>query len=472
MAGVDEGRLFAGRYRVGPRVGSGGMALVYRAYDTWLNRTVALKVPAGAPPGDPAFDRRFQREARAVASLSHPNVVTVHDCARWAGRPYLTMEFVDGPTLRDLLADGVPMDPAYALELTEQVLQGLAAAHEIGLVHRDVKPANVLICLDGTVKVADFGLARSASASSADSKGVHIGSAHYLAPEQIAVGTVDARADVYAVGIILYEMLTGVRPFQGGSAAQIAHSHAQHDVPPPSLLVPSLSPNLDVLVEWATSRDRDLRPVDAQDLLDQVAHVRSSMDLPEDTFDLNGVGPTGPATGPGGAEGAVPGRAVPARRGGRRLLGAALALTTVAAVSATVGWWQAGAGQVAEVPEAAVGTPQQDSNRTGTAAPTGAATLTRPAMPTESARPRAAITPPVTASPGFATGVAVPPGMAATPDVRRLGTDEARQTLSDAGFAVEVRKSRPYVGGNVVVRQSPAAGRPAEPGSKVVIFIA
>ncbi|GAA2759380.1 protein kinase domain-containing protein [Actinopolymorpha rutila] len=454
-ADPDPGRLFAGRYRVGSRIGSGGMALVYRAYDTWLHRTVALKVPACGPPGDPAFVRRFRREARAVASLSHPNVVTVHDCAQWAGRPYLTMEFVDGPTLRDLLADGAPMEPDHALALTEQVLRGLAAAHEVGLVHRDVKPANVLICTDGTVKVADFGLARSASASSADSRGIHVGTAYYLAPEQIIVGTVDARADVYAVGIMLYEMLTGARPFQDGSTVQIAYSHAHQDVPLPSWTVPSLPAELDTLVGWATNRDREFRPADAQVLLDQVTYVRSSMAWSEDVRDaarvdaarVDAMDPAPRRAGTGG----------PARH---RRLGVALALlavaVAVAAVTAAVVWRLSGAGPVANVPEA-VGTPQNESNRLET---------TEPTEPARTAGPPAAIAPPEP------TRAATEPGTAAVPDVRRLGTDEARMTLSDAGFEVEVRKNRPYVGGNIVVRQSPAAGRSAKPGSKVVIIIA
>lgn len=215
------GRLLDGRYRVGPRIARGGMAGVYEAHDVRLDRTVAVKIMhAGlgdATSGDEEFAARFVREARAAARLSHPNVVAVYDQGEDEGTVYLAMELVTGHTLRDTVTKEAPMSPERALALLDPVLSALASAHRAGLVHRDVKPENVLIADDGRIKVADFGLARAVSAETQHTatQGVLIGTVSYLAPELVVDGRADARVDVYAVGVILYELLTGTKPHTG-----------------------------------------------------------------------------------------------------------------------------------------------------------------------------------------------------------------------------------------------------------------
>ncbi|QCW52554.1 PASTA domain-containing protein [Nocardioides dongxiaopingii] len=275
------------------------MASVHEAHDVRLDRTVAVKIMhAGLSDSDSDHDfaDRFVREARAAARLSHPNVVAVYDQGDDDGTVFLAMELVSGHTLRDTIAKESPMPPARALALIEPVLSALAAAHRAGLIHRDVKPENVLISDEqsgGQVKVADFGLAKAISADTQHTatQGVLIGTVSYLAPELVVEGRADARADVYAAGVMLYELLTGEKPHEGETPIAVAYKHVHHDVPPPSALVPGIPPYVDALVARATARDRALRPADAGVLLHQVHRVSHALDRgvrddPELTLDL------------------------------------------------------------------------------------------------------------------------------------------------------------------------------------------
>ena len=277
------GRVLDGRYRIEQRVARGGMAGVYRAVDLRLERTVAVKVMHPGMGDGNDFAARFVREARAAAQLSHPNVVAVHDQGQDDGIVFLAMEYVPGQTLRDVIREHAPLSPARALALVEPVLAALAAAHRAGLVHRDVKPENVLVG-EGTgsdpsrVKVADFGLAKAISATSQHTAtGVLIGTVSYLAPELVVQGQADARVDVYAVGVVLYELLTGAKPHAGETQIQVAYKHVHEDVPAPSALVPQIPAYVDALVARATARDRDQRPADAGVLLHQVRRVAQTL---------------------------------------------------------------------------------------------------------------------------------------------------------------------------------------------------
>jgi eukaryotic-like serine/threonine-protein kinase len=287
------GRVLDGRYRVGARVARGGMATVYEAVDLRLDRVCALKVMHAGLGDDDDFAGRFVREARSAARLSHPNVVAVFDQGDDTGTLFLAMEYVPGHTLRDMIRKEAPMPAAKALALIDPVLSALAAAHHAGMIHRDVKPENVLLADDGRVKVADFGLARAVSAETQHTAtgGVLIGTVSYLSPELVAEGRADARADVYAAGVVLYEMLTGRKPHEGESPIQVAYKHVHEDVPPPSEEVPGIPAYVDALVARATARDRDLRPADARVMLHQVRRVRAALDHgvlddPELTDDL------------------------------------------------------------------------------------------------------------------------------------------------------------------------------------------
>ncbi|HEY6274775.1 MAG TPA: PASTA domain-containing protein [Streptosporangiaceae bacterium] len=286
LARPPIGQLLDGRYRVESLIARGGMATVYLGTDTRLDRTVALKIMHAELANDEDFVRRFVGEARSVARLSHANVVTVFDQGADGRTLYLAMEHVPGRTLRDLLNERGMLSPREALDIMEGVLAGLAAAHEAGIAHRDVKPENVLLTSAGAVKVADFGLARMVAKASQTKSGMIIGTAAYLAPEQVSGGTADARTDVYAAGVMLFELLTGRQPHTGETPLAVAHKHVSEVVPPPSSLVPGLPPALDALVAMATSRDPELRPGDAGQFLRAITGVRHGLPL-----DALGAGP-------------------------------------------------------------------------------------------------------------------------------------------------------------------------------------
>ena len=280
------GRLLDRRYRIGRRIARGGMASVYEATDTRLDRIVAVKVMHPGLGDDDEFAQRFVREARAAARLNHPHVVGVYDqgddTADGTDTVFLVMEYVPGHTLRDVIRKEAPMPPARALALLEPVVSALAAAHRAGLIHRDVKPENVLIADEAhgsTIKVADFGLAKAVSADTQHTAtgGVLIGTVSYLAPELVVDGRADARADVYAVGVVLYELLTGSKPHEGESPIQVAYRHVHHDVPLPSLAQPGIPDYVDALVARATSRDSSQRPADASVLLHHLHRVASAL---------------------------------------------------------------------------------------------------------------------------------------------------------------------------------------------------
>jgi eukaryotic-like serine/threonine-protein kinase len=262
------------------------MATVYTALDERLERTVALKIIHPGHVRDGSFLGRFTDEAKTVARLTHPNVVAVYDQGTHDGLPYLVMEYVRGRTLREILAERRRLAPAEALAVMEQVLAALGSAHHAGLVHRDVKPENVLVAespgggnlVDAVVKVADFGLARAVEASAEDPDPGHLmATVAYVAPELVADGSADPRSDVYSAGVMLFEMLTGRVPYDGDRPVDVAWQHVDRDVPPPSRFVAALPPSLDELVAAATRRDPHARPTDAGALLLGVQAAREGL---------------------------------------------------------------------------------------------------------------------------------------------------------------------------------------------------
>jgi len=286
------GRLVDGRYEVRERVASGGMASVYVAFDKRLEREVALKVMHSR---DDAAARelvgRFRREAKAAARLTHPGVVRVYDQGVDHELSYLTMEYVEGENLRERIAHEGTLTVGEALGFTEAILDALASAHRLGVVHRDVKPENVLIDSDGRPRVADFGLARAVTEATGPATGVIMGTVGYLAPELVSFGASDARTDVYAVGILLFEMVTGRQPFTGDDPLEIAARHVHEDVRPPSTHAPWLPTEFDDLVAELTARDPAERPLDAGAALLLVRSTRARMDDP--TLDRRAEPPTG-----------------------------------------------------------------------------------------------------------------------------------------------------------------------------------
>jgi serine/threonine-protein kinase len=273
------GTILERRYRVDAPLARGGMSSVYQGVDLRLDRPVAIKVMEPRFAGDRSFIDRFELEARAAARLHHPNVVAVHDQGVDSDQVYLVMELVDGGTLRDLLREHGPLPVPLAFSVLEPMLAALSAAHHAGLVHRDVKPENVLIGRGGVVKVADFGLVRAIANASTTSADLILGTVAYLSPEQVATGAADPRSDVYSAGVVLYEMLTGVPPYSADTALSVAYRHVNDDVPPPSEALPGLPPAVDDLVLRATRRDPALRPADAAAFLAELASTRASLGL-------------------------------------------------------------------------------------------------------------------------------------------------------------------------------------------------
>lgn len=359
------GRLIDGRYQVRSRIARGGMATVYLATDQRLDRLVAVKIMHGHLADDSQFKERFIQEARSAARLAHPNVVNVFDQGQDADSAYLVMEYLPGITLRELLQEYGALTSEQTMDIAQAVLAGLSAAHKAGIVHRDLKPENVLLADDGRIKIGDFGLARAASANTATGKAL-LGTIAYLSPELVTRGIADTRSDIYAVGIMMFEMLTGEQPYKGEQPMQIAYQHANDSVPPPSSLNPLVPAEWDELVLWATARDPQDRPADARTLLDQLTETNRSLQtaLPaaatQRTMLLTSPIPVAPATdetqvlgtrGSGGAEAGPSATAELARRGpanrrrGWILFAAVLAL---AGLAAGTGWWF-GAGPGARV---------------------------------------------------------------------------------------------------------------------------
>lgn len=281
------GHVLDGRYRVESRIARGGMASVYLALDVRLDRMVAIKVMHRSLAEDPEFVRRFIGEAKSVASLSHPNIVHVFDQGTDGDHVYLSMEYFPGKTLRAVLDERGPLAPREALEIMIPVLAALGSAHQAGLIHRDVKPENVLMTEDGRVKVVDFGLVRAIEGGNQTRSGVMIGTIGYMAPEQVTSGQADVRSDVYAAGIMLFELLTGRQPFGGESPVSVAYRHVHESVPAPSSFSYDIPPTLDALVARATAKEPAGRPHDANAML--VAAVEVHRTLPKGTTGRHAV---------------------------------------------------------------------------------------------------------------------------------------------------------------------------------------
>ena len=303
------GEIIDGRYQLTRVVGSGGMATIYAAIDLRLDRQVAVKVMHSHLAQDEQFVSRFIREAKAAASLSHPNIVAVLDQG-WnqGGAPcvFIVMELIEGATLRDYIIEQGALSAERALSIITPVASALAAAHKLGIVHRDIKPENILVSKEGCIKIADFGLARGAllgNTMTAESS-VILGSVSYLSPEQVQRGVADARSDIYSLGIVLFEILTGQKPYQGEDPVQVAIKHVNERVPAPSTIKPGLSIEIDQLVLSTTDIDPDKRPRDAVILLEKLRELSEKLDPRKRQLSLELDLPPLAIKGPGKKEGA------------------------------------------------------------------------------------------------------------------------------------------------------------------------
>jgi predicted Ser/Thr protein kinase len=276
MFQITPGTIIDERYRVISRVGSGGMADVYCAEDLQLGRRVAVKLLHERFAQDAEFVERFRREASSAASLSHANIVSVYDRGEWGGTYYIAMELLEGRSLDSIVREEAPLTPERAIEITEQVLRAARFAHKRGVVHRDLKPHNVIVDEESRVKVTDFGIAR-AGASEITQTGSIMGTARYLSPEQAQGDQIGPSSDLYAIGILLYELLTGTVPFEGDSVVAIALRHLSEPPRPPSTLVSSISPNLDAIVLRALAKEPRNRFADADEFLAALAGERERL---------------------------------------------------------------------------------------------------------------------------------------------------------------------------------------------------
>ena len=284
MPTLSHGDLVDRRYRVQSLIARGGMAAIYRGIDERLDRPVALKILDDRFAHNDQFRTRFEREARAAARLSHPSLVNVFDQGDDGTSVFLAMELVDGGTLRELLRERGPMPPHAATAVMEPVLTALGLAHSAGLIHRDVKPENILISDDHQVKLADFGLVRATAESSLTTTSVMMGTVAYLSPEQVRGGSVDGRSDVYSAGIVLYELLTGTTPFHGDTSLATAYMRLDHPVPPASEAIDGVPAEFDQLISRATALDPDDRFADGSEFRTAVMQVADELRLPLSSF--------------------------------------------------------------------------------------------------------------------------------------------------------------------------------------------
>ncbi len=502
------------RYRLGPVIARGGMSTVYRGTDTRLDRAVAIKVMDPRMAGDQAFRARFEREARLAARIDHPSVVGVHDQGRIEasdgfGEPtlFLVLELVEGGTLRDVLRGRGALGLPAAVRVLGPVLAGLAQAHRLGMVHRDVKPENVLISHSGEVKVADFGLLTAAAQAGVSHAGMILGTMAYLSPEQVETGRADARSDVYASGILLYELLTGRAPYEADNPLSVAYRHVNDDVPAPSETVPGLPPEIDRLLARATARDPADRPADADAFGHELAGVAERLGLPRvpvprppenpDSHDTVPAAPhrVRPAAGPGGtravAGAAPPGTATTAggepdgmtraelrgeRRRSRRVFALWIAVLLVLGLLVGTGAWWLGSGRWTAMPSVAglerdratalvaeADLTPSITERADDEVATGTVVAADPQAQTRVLR---GSTVTLTVSTGRPVVPDVPSGttVAAAEDiVRRAGLAPVRSTAADA-YSDTVPQG-------AVIRTDPAAGTPVPGGAPVTLVL-
>jgi eukaryotic-like serine/threonine-protein kinase len=460
-----------GRYRVVGRVGSGGMADVYCADDLQLGRQVALKVLHGRFAEDPEFVERFRREARSAAGLNHQHVVSVYDRGEWNGTYYIAMELLDGRSLKAIIQEEAPLDPARAIDLTVQILRAARFAHRRGIIHRDLKPHNVIVDDEGRAKVTDFGIAR-AGASDMTQTGSIMGTAQYLSPEQAQGYAVSEPSDLYSIGVILYELLTGRVPFEGESAVTIALKHVNERPVPPSQFNPAVSPELEAVVLRALEKDPARRFPDADAFTAALEHARAA---------LHGTGAFGPPTAAEEAAyytdgGAYPPAPYDEEPGARRWWAWLLGLLVVAAIAAGAFFLlgnQGGTDQVA-VPDV-VGT-DQAAARTALERE-GFSVRTERENSDERAEGTVIKTDPAggdKADKGSSVTVTVSsgPATAKVPTVGGLTRSSARARLQRAGFEIEERReASDSVPSGRAIRTSPPSGTTREKGSTVILLL-
>ena len=468
----------AGRYRLISHIASGGMGEVYRAHDGVLGREVAIKVLHPQLAGDPGFVERFRKEARAAALLNHQNIVGVYDWGTTGGTPFMVMEFVRGPNLRQILLRYGRLEPARAVAVSAQVLDALDHAHRQGIVHRDVKPENILIAQDGNVKVTDFGLARAfADSTVSHADGAVIGTVQYLAPEQIQGRPADPRTDLYAAGVVLYELLVGRVPFSGETSLAIAYAHLSRRVPPPSSAAPGVTSSLDRVVLRATQKNPADRPASARAMKEEMARSAQALPTAPAVAELVAAFPeAGHPSRDSWSTVTIP-RTASRRRRSRRRMRAALAMVALVLVVAAGVWaaWVYAVPHYSNVPRVR-----------GLAAPAASARLRAAGLiprlgtpvPSMSVEPGSVVRTVPSAGSRLQEGsevlvlVSKGPPLLSVPYVVGDTEVSAVQALREAGFRPRVTHAydNEFAQGRVT-RQRPEAGMKVQKGSVVMVTV-
>jgi eukaryotic-like serine/threonine-protein kinase len=493
---MTQPRLLGGRYELDGVVGRGGMAEVYRARDIRLDRIVAIKTLRADLARDQIFQARFRREAQSAASLNHPSIVAVYDTgedmATGVPVPYIVMEYVDGRTVRDLLQDGHRLLPERSLEIIDGVLRALDYSHQAGIVHRDIKPGNVMVTRNGDVKVMDFGIARAMSDAQATMTQTAqvIGTAQYLSPEQARGERVDSRSDLYSTGCLLYELLTGRPPFTGDSPVAIAYQHVRENPVPPSRVDPEVPPWADAIVLKAMAKSPADRYQSAADMRADLQRAASGMPVaaaPPTRLDMYqqtqrmGAGTMAGATSqiPPVDEYGYAGSDYDRGRGGggtsRRWVPWVLGLVVVVGVVAGVAYYLlAGGGKTYAVPPVN-NEPVATAKAQITAAHLRWTVVDQPSssvaknLVIKSSPQEGNIVPANTVVTLYVSTGAAP---IAVPDVEGKQQSVAETTLQNDGFSVSVQQDTTSTQpAGTVVNQSPLGGTTAAPGSKVTIFV-
>lgn len=497
---IGPGTELGERYELGHQIGSGGMAAVYVAYDTVLDREVAVKILASRFAADQAFVERFRREASAAAGLNHPNIVAVYDRGEAEGTYYIVMEYLSGPDLKNVIRDQGALDPAVAVDNALQILSALSAAHAAGIIHRDIKPQNVMVGEDGRLRVADFGIARADADQQMTEAGSVIGTAQYLSPEQAQGDDTTAASDTYAVGIVLYEMLTGRVPFDGDRPVAVAMKQINEPPVPPRVFVQSVPPALDAVVMKALSKRPEDRYETAEAFTAALLEVRADMSGGQqstliltappaaaaaaatmetqavgDAYGGDRAGRSGNGRGRGNAGGRGNGRGGARQRGGRNrrgMWGLIAVLVAALAVALALALTRGGSDLIA-IPDVA-----------GFDAPAASRAITdaglKPTQRTQ-ASDTVQIGVVVGTQPGAGTEVAKDstvtvlvssgPAEVTVPDVVGDSIEDAQAALEQAGFTVVTEQVDSDKEIGTVVRQAPKAGSKAGSGDTITLYV-
>jgi len=476
----EPGQLIGGRYELGRQLGAGGMARVYLGHDRLLDRQVAVKVLSEPYASDPQFVERFRREASAAAGLNHPNIVAVYDRGEADGSYYIVMEYLAGPDLKQVIRGRAPLPPGQAIDYAQQILAALGAAHRRDVVHRDVKPQNVLVAEDGRLKVTDFGIARAGAQSDMTEAGSVIGTAQYLSPEQARGDEVTAASDCYAVGIVLYEMLTGRVPFDGDRPVAVAMKQISDTPVPPRVVEPDVPPELDAIVMRALAKRPSERYRTAEELSQALADARAAIDGGATTRLMPAAAAPvtaetrvmDPVTGATRVGPPPPEEPPPSRRRWPWIVGA-LVVLAAAAIAAFLLLSGDDARAVTIPPVAG----QSAADAQQTLEDAGLVVQVRTVTDGDVDEGQAIGTEPpageqVDEGDTVTLNVSGGPGDATVPDVVGESEEAATAALQRAGFDADVQQeASDDVDEGLVIRQSPAGDAQAERGSSVAIVV-